>query len=236
MSIAFENVTVSRNRPNGETLVILDGVSFAIPPGARVAVIGPSGSGKTTLLRLMNRLDDPDEGSITLGGSDIRQIPAPELRRRVGMVFQQPHLFDASIYDNLTRPLRLAGRPDLSRADAAAALKRVNLPETLLDNHSRDLSVGQQQRVALARALVLEPEVLLLDEPTSALDPRSAEAILHLLGDLAADLGITVIMVSHTIDQAAMFADQILALRGGAARMYDDIVPAVEWSLPVEAS
>jgi putative ABC transport system ATP-binding protein len=235
MSIAFENITASRQRPNGETLVILDHVSFAIPSGARVAVIGPSGSGKTTLLRLMNRLDDPEEGSISLGDTAIDQIPTPELRRRVGMVFQQPHLFDASIHDNLNRPLRLAGRPDLTCADAAAALSRVGLPEHLLDNHSRDLSIGQQQRVALARALVLEPEVLLLDEPTSSLDPRSAEAILHLFIDLASDLGITVIMVSHTIDQAEMFADRVLAVRGGEVRMYDSVSEAVEWALPVEA-
>lgn len=235
MSIAFENVTASRRRPNGEALVILDRVTFAIAAGARVAVIGPSGSGKTTLLRLMNRLDDPDEGKITLGSTGIDQIPTPELRRRVGMVFQQPHLFDASIHHNLSRPLQLAGKPDLTRSEAALALKRVNLSESHLDNHSRDLSVGQQQRVALARALVLEPEVLLLDEPTSALDPRSAEAILHLLVDLAAEMGITVIMVSHTIDQASMFADQILAVCEGEARMYDDVSPAVEWALPVEA-
>jgi putative ABC transport system ATP-binding protein len=235
MSIAFENITASRRRPNGETLVILDRVSFAVPTGSRVAVIGPSGSGKTTLLRLMNRLDDPDEGAISLGGTNIGQVPTPELRRRVGMVFQQPHLFDATILDNLNRPLRLAGRPDLTRTDAARALSRVGLPEDLLDNHSRDLSVGQQQRVALARALVLEPEVLLLDEPTSALDLRSAEAILHLLVDLASDLGITVIMVSHTIDQAEMFADQILAVRGGEVRMYDSVSEAVAWALPVEA-
>jgi putative ABC transport system ATP-binding protein len=235
VSVAFNNVTVSRRRPNGDEIVILHDVSFSIPSGTRVAVIGPSGSGKTTLLRLLNRLDDPDEGGISLGETPVDQIPTPELRRRVGMVFQQPHLFDATILDNLNRPLRLAGRPDLTRADAARALSRVGLAEHYLDNHSRDLSIGQQQRVALARALVLEPEVLLLDEPTSSLDPRSAEAILHLLMDLASDLGITVIMVSHTIDQAETFADQVLAVCGGEVRVYGSVSEAVEWALPVEA-
>lgn len=234
MSIDFESVTASRQRPNGETFVILDHVTFAIPSGSRVAVIGPSGSGKTTLLRLMNRLDDPDEGSIYLDGTAIDRIPAPELRRRVGMVFQQPHLFDASIHDNLNRPLQLAGKPGLTRPEAAKALERVGLPEHYLDNHSRDLSIGQQQRVALARALVLEPEVLLLDEPTSALDPRSAEAILQLFVQLAADLGITVIMVSHTIDQAELFANCVLAVHEGNVRTYDNVSEAVEWALPVE--
>lgn len=234
MSIDFQSVSASRQRPNGEALVILDHVTFAIPSGSRVAVIGPSGSGKTTLLRLINRLDDPDEGTILLDGTDINRIPAPELRRRAGMVFQQPHLFDASIHDNLNRPLQLAGKPGLTRTDAAKALERVGLPEHLLDNHSRDLSIGQQQRVALARALVLKPDVLLLDEPTSSLDPRSAEAILRLLVELASDLGITVIMVSHTIDQAELFANHVLAVRGGNVRLYDNVSEAVEWALPVE--
>lgn len=219
--------------PDGQPRTILSDVSFEIPAGARVAVIGASGTGKTTLLRLMNRLDDPDSGTISLNGTDIRQLPPPVLRRKVGMVFQQPHLFDGTILDNLNRPLTLGGQPDLDRLRAEAALEQVHLPGHLLDQHSRDLSIGQQQRVALARALVLQPEVLLLDEPTSALDPRSADTVLSLLTDVASASGITLVMVSHAMDQAEAFATNVVAVLDGAVRMFDAFEPAVGWALPV---
>jgi ABC-type methionine transport system ATPase subunit len=235
MSVSFRNVSQSRTRPGGETLQVLDGVSFSIERASRVAIIGPSGGGKTTLLRLINRLDDPESGQILLNGIDIRELFAPDLRRRVGMVFQQPFLSDATVRENLNRPLSLAGRDDLTNDAAEAALRQVNLPVNLLDVSTRELSVGQQQRVAIARALVLQPGVLLLDEPTSALDLRSAEFILRLLSDLAESFQIMVIMVSHTIEQAAAFADRVLAVRDGQVKVFDDLSVAVDWSMPAEA-
>ena len=235
MSITFNEVSRTRSRPNDGVLSVLDRVSFEIPVGMKVAIIGPSGSGKTTLLRLINRLDDPERGRILLDGMDITSIDPPELRRNVGMVFQQPHLSDATVWENLNRPLMLAKRPTLTEESARRALERVDLPVSLLDVNTRELSVGQQQRVAIARALVLEPRVLLLDEPTSALDPRSAEVILRMIRNLSDELGLTVIMVSHTFEQANAFADTILAIRDGQARMFDEISAAVDWAMPVEA-
>ncbi len=235
MSVTYNEVSRTRTRPGGDLLTVLDRVTFTIPAGARVAIIGSSGSGKTTLLRLINRLDDPEDGQILLDGVDITAIDPPELRRNVGMVFQQPHLSDATVRENLNRPLTLAKRAELTDESARRAMERVDLPATLLDVNTRELSVGQQQRVAIARALVLEPRVLLLDEPTSALDPRSAEVILRMIRNLADELGITVIMVSHTFEQAASFADMILAVREGQARIFDDMSAAVQWAMPVEA-
>jgi putative ABC transport system ATP-binding protein len=233
MSVSFRNVSQSRTRPRGETLQILDDVSFSIGRASRVAIIGPSGGGKTTLLRLINRLDDPDSGQILLNGVDIRELFAPDLRRRVGMVFQQPFLSEGSVRENLNRPLSLARRADLDTVDLEVALRRVGLPVNILDAHTRDLSVGQQQRVAIARALVVQPEVLLLDEPTSALDPRSADLIIQLLIDLSDSLEITVIMVSHTLEQAAKFATSVLAVRDGEVRIFDSVDDAARWSMPV---
>ena len=234
MTIAFVNVVKTRERPDGQVLRVLDRVSFSLDTSQRIAIIGPSGSGKSTLLRLINRLDDPDEGQILIDGVDVREEFPPDLRRRVGMVFQQPHLSDTTVYENLNRPLSIARRAPLSRDDAVKALMRVDLPENLLDVSTRELSMGQQQRVAIARALVLEPKVLLLDEPTSALDPRSADVILTLLRNLAGSLGITILMVSHTLEQAERFAETVLAVRDGTVRVFDDVTEAAEWSMPVE--
>jgi putative ABC transport system ATP-binding protein len=233
MSISFRNVSQARTRPGGEVLQVLDDVSFSIERASRVAIIGPSGGGKTTLLRLINRLDDSDSGQILLDDVDICELFAPDLRRRVGMVFQQPFLSEGSVRENLNRPLSLARQPDLETADLETALKRVGLPVNILDAHTRDLSVGQQQRVAIARALVLQPEVLLLDEPTSALDPRSADLIIQLLIDLSESLEITVIMVSHTLEQAAKLATSVLAVRDGEVRVFDSVDEAARWSMPV---
>jgi putative ABC transport system ATP-binding protein len=232
MCIEFYNVTKSRTRPSGETLRVLDSVTFKIPGLRRIAIIGPSGSGKTTILRLINRLEDPDSGTITFNDVDTRTIDGPALRRRVGMVFQQPLLFDETVRENLNRPLELAGRPPLSADAEIEALERVGLDASLLSAPARELSIGQQQRVAIARALVLEPEVLLLDEPTSALDPRSAAMILHLLNDLQERMPITIVMVSHTMEQAEMFAERVLAIRDGEVREFDTVAPALAWAMP----
>lgn len=229
--ITFDTVTVSRRRPSGESFSVLDHVSFTIPAGRRVAIIGRSGAGKTTMLRLINRLDNPDAGSISIGEVDIREIDPPHLRRRVGMLFQQPRLFDATIRENLDRPLLLAGRHPLTEATAISALRDVDLPATILGSHSRDLSLGQQQRVALARALVLEPEILLLDEPTSALDPQSADVILALLRTLQVRRTMTMLLVTHLVEHARTFADGFLALRDGAVRLGDTLESATDWAL-----
>lgn len=229
--ICFREVSLTRFRPDGTELKLLDRVSFTIPSGARVVVVGPSGAGKTSLLRLINRLDEVDSGTILLNSVDIRDIDAPALRRDVGIVFQQPRLFDATVLENLNRPLEIAGRPQLEAQEGIAALGRMDLPGSILQSHARELSVGQQQRVAIARALVLEPEVLLLDEPTSALDERSAAIILRLLIDLNETAGLTMVMVTHTAEHARIFGGIALALRDGQARLETDSETALAWAL-----
>jgi phosphate transport system ATP-binding protein len=203
----------------------LDAVSLVVPPRAITAVMGPSGCGKTTLLRAINRLDDGvtgmvRTGSIRLGTEDIT---APEtdvagLRRRVGMVFQRWNPFPTSVFDNVAYGPRLAGLRD--RAELAgiveSALRGAALWDEVRDRltaDARTLSGGQQQRLCIARALANAPDVLLLDEPCSALDPAATRRIEDSLLELRASL--TIILVTHNLQQAARASDYTAYLDGG---------------------
>ena len=190
---------------------ILAGVDARVPDGEITAVIGPSGAGKSTLLRAINRLIEPSSGEVYLDGEPTRDLDPLELRRRVGMVFQIPALFGASVEEALLYGARLAGRS----ADAGRLLEVVGLDSSLAGRAPQTLSVGQQQRVSIARALALEPEVLLLDEPTSALDEAARRRIEELVCDLNARLGLTMVFVSHDLSQVERVADRVVLLAEG---------------------
>ncbi len=195
---------------------VLRNITLHVPDGRILAVIGPSGSGKSTLLRLLNRLDDPDEGEVRLDGTPVRQMDVLELRRRVGMVFQQPALLEGTVADNVAYGpcLRAAWcSPDVERV--RQLLRIVGLPADYAEREADQLSVGEQQRVAIARALANEPEVLLLDEPTSALDPGSSRRVLDAVGAINDSLGLTVVIVSHAIDHARAVAHRVAVLVRG---------------------
>ena len=194
-------------------------VSLRVEPGSLMAVVGPSGCGKSSLLRCINRLTDTIPGC-EIGGKILingRNVLAPlqnltRLRRRVGMVFQQPNPFPLSIAENIRFPLREHGmrrRAELDR-HMEASLRDVGLwPEVKdrLQQPALSLSGGQQQRLCLARVLALRPEVLLLDEPCSALDPIATETVERLLLDLKGRY--TILMVTHNLAQARRLADQV---------------------------
>jgi len=193
--------------------VLVSGVSFDVRKGETLAIVGPSGSGKSSLLRLLNRLDEPTEGTVYLDGVDYRQMEAPRLRQRVGMVMQRPYLFAGSVMDNLRFGPRQRGE-DLSTNAAEELLAGVGLGEY----GSRDianLSGGEAQRVAFARALANSPAVLLLDEPTSALDEaakRDVETIIQRIGN---EQGIPCVLVTHDVAQATRLAERALILEAG---------------------
>jgi ABC-type methionine transport system ATPase subunit len=190
---------------------ILRGVDAEIPGGAVTAVVGPSGAGKSTLLRAVNRLIEPTAGEVYLDGEPTSRMDPLELRRRVGMVFQLPALFGATVEEAVIYGARLAGR----EADTARLLGMAGLDASFTGKDPQTLSVGEQQRVSIARALALGPEALLMDEPTSALDEAARRRIEGLIRELNASLGLTIVTVSHDLDQVERVADRVVVLVRG---------------------
>lgn len=192
---------------------ILKGVTATVDEGEVVSIVGPSGAGKSTLLRTINRLVEPSSGEIFLDGTPTKEMNPLELRRRVGMVFQLPALFGATVADAVLYGLRLVDRS----TDVSPLLESVGLEPSLGARDPQSLSVGQQQRVSIARALALEPEVLLMDEPTSALDRASQQRVEGLIGDLGDRLNLTIVIVSHALEQVERVANRVLFLVNGSS-------------------
>ena len=196
---------------------VLRDLSFVAEPGQRIAIAGATGSGKSALLSLIPRFYDPSSGRVTLDGHDLRDLPLPELRRQVGVVFQENFLFSNTIAANIA-----FGHPDASRERIERAAKVAQadgfireLPEgydTLLGESGVNLSGGQRQRLAIARALLLEPTVLLLDDPTSAIDAETEREILAAME--SAMEGRTTFIVAHRLATLRR-ADRILVLDRG---------------------
>jgi putative ABC transport system ATP-binding protein len=189
---------------------VLDSVSAEIHSGA-TAIVGPSGSGKSTLLRLLNRLADPDAGSISYRGRPLAEYDPLELRREVSLVPQLPSLLEGSVESNLAYAANLAGK----ELDAPRCLGLAGLEGDFAARDVSRLSVGEQQRAMLARALAQGPRVLLLDEPTSALDHDARDAIEATLTGLRRELEISLVVVSHDPEQARRLAGRALRLERG---------------------
>jgi len=193
-------------------------LSLAVAAGELVALLGESGSGKTTLLKLVNRLLDPDLGSIRVAGRDIRSEDPVALRRTIGYVIQHagllPHL---SVADNVAMVPRLLGwqrKEAVSRVDELLAL--VGLPPDEYRTRFPDqLSGGQRQRVGVARALAARPKVVLLDEPLGALDPITRATLQSELDRIHRELGLTMLLVTHDLAEALTLADRIVVMRAG---------------------
>ena len=203
---------------DGDTCVkALRGVSLEIESGKLTAVMGPSGSGKSTLMHILAGLDRPNEGEVTIAGTDITELGDTELtklrREHIGFIFQFFNLLPMlSAEENVVLPLKLAGeKPD--REWVSELTTKVGLSERLSHRPS-ELSGGQQQRVAIARALVSRPTVMFADEPTGNLDSTTGGEILELLRDSVSTLGQTTVMVTHDAHAAAI-ADRVLFLADG---------------------
>jgi len=212
--VEFDNVVFSYH-PNAPQAV-LSGFSLEVEPGQSVALVGSTGSGKTTVANLLPRFFDVDGGSITLDGIDVRQLRPQDLRRTVGLVFQETFLFSASIADNIAFASPSIGLDSIRRAAAAAGADFVDdLPagfDTEVGERGYSLSGGQRQRLAIARALLADPSVLILDDATSAVDPSKEHEIADALAQVMN--GRTTIVIAHRAATVAL-ADRVVLLDGG---------------------
>lgn len=193
---------------------IVNDISIEVERGDVLAIVGPSGAGKSSFLRLLNRLDEPTGGTCYVDGRDYKEIPPRALRRRLGMVMQTAFLFPGTVAENVRFGPRQHGEaPD----DAAIArlLEQVALPG-FAERNVANLSGGEAQRVAFARCLANSPEVLLLDEPTSALDDAAKREIEALVREIVAARGLTCLIVTHDIAQAARMAQRVMIIENGS--------------------
>jgi ABC-type polar amino acid transport system ATPase subunit len=200
-------------------LVVLDGIDLTVDQGEVLVVIGPSGSGKSTLLRCVNLLEPIDSGRIFLEGEEItaKRVDVSGVRQRIGIVFQQFNLFPhLKAIDNLTLASRRVKHMPRREAEKRAheLLARVGLDEKA-KQYPHQLSGGQQQRVAIARALMMDPHVMLFDEVTSALDPELVGEVLLVVRDLANEMGMTMLVVTHEMQFAREVGDRLIFMDNG---------------------
>jgi len=214
----------------------VNGLNVTIPNGQFAAIMGASGSGKSTLLYLIAGLAEPSAGEVLIDSVSISSLDdkarAQMRNRRIGFVFQRFNLLGfLSARDNIEAPQLMGWKPRSGARSIDELLAAVGLENKRLRKVS-ELSSGEQQRVAIARALINDPDILLADEPTGNLDSRNSEAVLDLLLRLKADLGVTIVMVTHNPD-VAMRADRIIQMKDGAIEremMTDEIEPSTEWT------
>jgi ABC-type methionine transport system ATPase subunit len=207
-----EKIRVERLRYVRRGTEILAGVDLSAVEGEVTAIVGPSGAGKSTLLRTINRLVEPTSGEVYLDGAPTSRLDTLVLRRRVGMVLQLPALLGETVEEAVLYGVRLAGS---GAEDAEPLLDGVGLDASFLTRDPGSLSVGQQQRVSVARSLALRPQVLLMDEPTSSLDEAARRGMEALIRNLVGGSGLTVLLVSHDLEQVRRVANSVVLLSEG---------------------
>jgi general L-amino acid transport system ATP-binding protein len=212
---------------------VLRDINLTVNAGERIVICGPSGSGKSTLIRCINRLEEHQQGRITVAGIELRDDSrsTEAVRRQVGMVFQQFNLFPhLTVLENLTLSPIWVGKvkPDEARERAMQQLRRVRIAEQA-HKYPLQLSGGQQQRVAIARALCLTPQIMLFDEPTSALDPEMIQEVLDVMVELA-EQGITMLCVTHEMGFARAVADRVVFMDQG--QIIEEAPPHVFFEQP----
>ena len=204
--------------PGGEVQA-LNNINLAIEQGDIYGIIGMSGAGKSTLIRCLNRLDTPTDGQVLIDGQNILAMSKKQLlrtRRRMAMIFQQFNLLmQKSVARNVRYPLEIAGAPKKQANERVMELLKIVGLEEKANAYPAQLSGGQKQRVAIARALASNPEMLLCDEATSALDPMTTQSILELLKKINAELGITVVLITHEMAVIRQICNKVAILDGG---------------------
>ena len=204
----------------------LDDVSVQINKGDFIGLIGHTGSGKSTLIQLLNGLLKPDSGYVIIDGKNLadKATKIRDIRFKVGLVMQYPEyqLFEETVYKDIAfGPSNMGLSDDEIKERVEYALSTVGLNEDILSKSPFDLSGGQKRRVAIAGIIAMQPDVLILDEPTAGLDPAGRDEILLKISDMHKRLGITVLLVSHSMEDIARLADKILVMNCGKIEMFD---------------
>ncbi|WP_010239781.1 methionine ABC transporter ATP-binding protein [Clostridium arbusti] len=216
--IKINNLNKSFNTPYGK-IDVLKNINLEIKKGDIFGIIGFSGAGKSTMIRCINRLEEPDKGSIIIGNKEITAMSKNELReirKKIGMIFQNFSLFDSkTVFQNVAFPLQIAGYPRKKIKDRVyEILELVDLKDKI-NAYPLQLSGGQKQRVGIARALANEPDVLLSDEATSALDPQTTFSILELLKTINKKLGLTIVMITHELEVVKYICNNMAVIENG---------------------
>lgn len=227
MSIILDHVNYIYGQDTPLAVKALDDVCLQIPDGQFIGIIGHTGSGKSTLVQHLNGLMKATSGSIYFNGADIydADYDMKGLRSKVGLVFQYPEhqLFEIDVFTDVCfGPKNLGLDKKEVELRAYDALRKVGLPDELFYQSPFELSGGQKRRVAIAGVLAMKPEVLILDEPTAGLDPKGRDEILHQIKQLQTETGMTIILVSHSMEDVAEYVDRIIVMNKGKV-MYDDV-------------
>ena len=227
MSIILDHVNYIYGADTPLAVKALDDVCLQIPDGQFVGIIGHTGSGKSTLVQHLNGLIKASSGSIYFNGKDIydKGYNMKQLRSKVGLVFQYPEhqLFEIDVFTDVCfGPKNLGLDKNETELRAYDALRKVGLPDELFYQSPFELSGGQKRRVAIAGVLAMKPEILVLDEPTAGLDPKGRDEILHQIKKLQTETGMTIILVSHSMEDVAEYVDRIIVMNKGSV-MFDDI-------------
>ena len=227
MSLKLEHVSHLYEADTPLAHKALDDINLEIPNGQFIGIIGHTGSGKSTLVQHLNGLLKASEGKIYFNGEDIYEkgYDMKKLRSKVGLVFQYPEhqLFEIDVFTDVCYgPKNLGLKQDEIHERAYKALEMVGLSEKYYKQSPFELSGGQKRRVAIAGVLAMQPEILILDEPTAGLDPKGREEILDQIKMLQKETGITVILVSHSMEDVADYVDRIIVMNAGKV-MYDDV-------------
>ena len=225
MSIILDKVNHSYSAGTAYHVQALKDINLKIEDGEFIGIIGHTGSGKSTLIQHMNGLVKATSGGIYFNGQDIydEDFNMKELRSKVGLVFQYPEhqLFETTIFEDVCfGPKNLGLDKSTVELRAYEALKSVNFPDELFYQPPFDLSGGQKRRVAIAGVLAMKPEMLILDEPTAGLDPAGRDEILGMISQMHKELGITIVLVSHSMEDVAKYVDRLIVMNQGAV-MYD---------------
>lgn len=227
MSIILDHINYVYGGDTPLEVKALDNVCLQIPDGQFVGIIGHTGSGKSTLAQHLNGLLKATSGHIYFNGEDIydKDFSMKKLRSKVGLVFQYPEyqLFETDVLSDVCfGPKNLGLDKKEAELKAFDALRKVGLPMDLYYQSPFELSGGQKRRVAIAGVLAMEPEVLILDEPTAGLDPKGRDEILHQIKQLQTETGMTILLVSHSMEDVAEYVDRIVVMNQGRV-MYDDV-------------